>query len=607
MSDRFLPYYNRELGALRSLAGAFAEAHPGTAGRLRLSRDAADDPHVERMLEGVAFLTAQVQQRLDDEFPELTDALLNILYPHYLTPVPSMSVVRFLPTRNLRTAVAVPAGTELLTDTVNGEPCRFRTTQDVEVQPIKISGLRLSGLPLAAPATAFVGRAKSVLRLTLRSADPEIAFTAIDLSRLRLYLRGPGGQGPMLYELLCGHVIGIALADGPNDDRPTFLPSEMIEPAGFAPEQALLPWPMQSFVGFRLLTEYFALPEKFLFVDLNGLEARTFVHAGNTLDVFIYLDAAMPDLERLVDANSMALGCTPVVNLFPHACEPIPLDGRTTDYAIVPDGRRPEALEVWSIQSIGEAAPDGSVRVWAPFYRRPGRESRSNPARTYLTARRDSRGPHGGTDVFLLPADTTLDLDRSADSVLSLDALCTNRDLPSRLPFGNGQPALRFASGISSVSFVECLMPFTATGRMPLRERRHRRLISHLSLGHLSLIDNVDGVMALRDVLDLYDFRQDNATRTAIASLAAVKARSAMARVPGQRLGTFVRGLEIELCFEAAAWQSAGLFLMTSVLDRFLALHATANSFVRTVATLTDKPAEPVARFVPRAGARPLI
>ncbi|MBE7209403.1 MAG: type VI secretion system baseplate subunit TssF [Gluconacetobacter diazotrophicus] len=607
MSDPFLPYYNRELGALRGLAGSFADAHPAAAGRLRLSRDVADDPHVERMLEGVAFLTARVQQRLDDEFPELTDALLNILHPHFLSPVPSASVVRVLPTRNLRDAVQVPAGTELLTDPVNGEPCRFRTTQDVDVLPVEIAELRLSGLPLAAPAAPFSRRAKSVLRLTLRLSDPALAFAALELPRLRLFLRGPGNQGPMLYELLCARAIGIALADGPNDDRPTFLPRDAVEPVGFARDQALLPASARSFSGFRLLTEYFALPEKFLFVDLVGLEARTAVHGSSSLDVFVYFDEAWPELERLVGADSAVLGCTPVVNLFPRACEPIRMDGRTTDYEIVPDARHPDALEVWDIRSVSQSDQDGSSRTWSPFYRRPGQASGAEDAGSYLVARRDSVAPHGGTDVFLLPVDTAPGPDRAADTVLSVDALCTNRDLPSLLPFGNGQPRLRLSSGISSVSAVECLIPFTATGRTPQREGRNRRLISHLSLGHLSIVDGADGALALRDVLDLYDFRRTGATRTAIASLVAIRTSASMARVPGERIGTFVRGLEIELRFDGSAWHSAGLFLLSSVLDRFLALHATVNSFVRTVATLVNRPTDPVARFAARAGERPLL
>lgn len=603
MIDRLVPYYDRELDALRNLGDAFATAHPAAAGGLRLSRDVTDDPHVERLLEATAFLTARVQQRLDDEYPEFSDALLDLLYPHYLAPVPSSSIVRFASRPELRVPLVVAAGTELVTDLIGSESCRFRTTQDVQLWPIEVEAVRLSGLPLPAPNNPQASRARSVLRISLRLADPAARFFEFDLARLRFFLQGPAGQGSRLYEMLCGHVLGIALADGPNDDRPTLLPPSAITPVGFAPDEALYPWIARAFTGFRLLTEYFALPEKFLFVDIGGLDARMLVQESDHLDIFVYFDCSLPDLERLVDTQSMAIGCTPVVNLFRRACEPIRLDGRSTEYLVMPEARRPEAFEVWSVDGVREIADDGSARSWAPFYHH---RLRNDPVGTYLTARRDSVGPHGGTDLFLLPVEKVPSAKGSTDAVLSVDALCTNRDLPAKLPFGGGQPALHLAEGIGSIASITCLMPFVMTGRPSLREGRSRQLISQLALGHLSLVDGGDAASALREILALYDFRRTGATWAAIEGLVDVRARDATARVPGARTGSFVRGLDVELRFDPASWETAGLFVLATVLDRFLALHATINAFVRTRASLVGRP-DPVARFSARAGMRPLL
>jgi type VI secretion system protein ImpG len=607
MSDSLLPYYNRELDALRRLSGEFADTHPKVAGRLRLAPDTVDDPHVERLLEGVAFLSARTQQRLDDEFPEISDALLGVLYPHYLAPVPSAAIVQLGCQSALRVPVQVPAGTAIETDKVRGEPCRFRTAYDTTLWPVEIESVKLTGLPLAAPAWAGLSGARSTLRIVLRTTDPETSFADLGMDRLRFYLRGPLEQSLKLHELLCAHVLGVALADGPNDDRPTRLAKSPIQPVGFAPDEALYPWPARSFSGFRLLTEYFALPEKFLFVDLCGLDARTLLQTGNRMEVFVYFDQARPDLEPVLQQDALALRCTPMVNLFARQCEPIPLTQQVSEYPISPDIRRPRALEIWSVERVRELRGDGSTRPWRPFYRHPAdTDPDEQPGGFYTTIRRTSPFPLSGTDVLLAPFDPQLDVDLPADAVLSVDALCTNRDLPAELPWGGGEPRLRLSQGISAVTTLSCLTAPTPSLRASLREHRPWRLISHLSLGHLSIVGGAGAADSLREVLRLYDLRDTPESRTSIASLLSVQAQPAVARVPGARQGSFCRGLDVTLTFEARAWESAGLFLLAAVLERFLALHTTVNSFVRTCVVLQGRK-DAVFRFPPRAGDRALL
>jgi type VI secretion system protein ImpG len=606
VSDRLLPYYNRELDALRNLAVQFAEAHPKIAGRLRLGGDTADDPHVERLLEGVAFLSARAQQRLDDEFPEITDALLGVLYPHYLAPVPSAAIVQFACKSDVRVPVLVPSGTQLDTDPIRGEPCRFRTAYDTTLWPVTIESVRLAGLPLNAPVNPGAQGARSSLRIVLQLTDPEASFPELGIAELRFFLRGASEQSLLLYELLCGHTIGVALADNPNDSRPTLLSASVVQPAGFAPEQALYPWSARSFSGFRLLTEYFALPEKFLFVDVMNLDARTLIHEGKWLELYIYFDLALPELERRLQLDCLALGCTPIVNLFARKCEPIRLDHQQTEYQIVPDNRRQQALELWSIEQVREMGDDGTMRPWQPFYRHPAETQADDPAGSYITIRRDCVGGAPGTDVFLAPFDPRQSVDSPAEVVLSIDAICSNRDLPGQLPFGGGQPALHLVDGISSIAAIACLTAPTPSRRAPLREHRNWRLVSHLSLGHLSLVGGPAAAESLREVLRLYDFCDTSETRAAVNALLSVQSCGATARVPGARPGSFCRGLDVMLEFDARGWETGGLFLLASVLERFLALNATVNAFVRTTATLRGRPGT-VARFPPRAGARVLL
>jgi type VI secretion system protein ImpG len=590
MSDTLLPYYDRELNALRRLTAEFAAAHPKIAGRLRLTADAVDDPHVARLLEGVAFLAARVHHRLDDEFPELTDALLGVLYPHYLAPFPSAAITQFVPQPDLASALRLPAHVALDAEPVHGETCRFRTAWPVTLWPIEIESVRLSGLPLTAPANPLASGAVAVLRITLKSNSAEGTFTRLGVDRLRFFLRGASNVTMPLYELLCAHAVSVAYADTATDPAPVILPADTIEPVGFAPEQALLPWPARSFAGFRLLSEYFAFPEKFLFVDFDRIDAKTLLSGGNRMEIFVYLDRSVSELERSVNADVFALGCTPIVNLFSQRCEPIQLTHMETEYRVVPDSRRPATTEVWQVTAVRETHSDGSSRPWRPFYRLTHGDSDGEaPGAFYYPVRRQTAAPLTGSEIYIAPHDPDFDPDTPSGGVLSIDAVCFNRDLPADLPFGGGHPELRFVEPMAGVTRVNCLTAPSQPLRPPLREQRFWRLISHLSLGHLSVVGGEEAATALGEVLRLYDMRDSVETRAAIDSLTSVTSKPGSARAPGGKGGAFCRGLDVTLEFDPGAWETAGLYLMASVLDRFLALHATVNSFVRTRAVLRGR------------------
>jgi len=603
--ERLLPYYQSELEALKRLAGEFAEANPKVAGHLRLASGAVDDPHVSRLLEGMAFLTGRVRHRLDDEFPELTDALLDMLQPHFLAPVPPCLIARLSCAPNLTNPARLPRGLMVDTDPIAGAPCRFMTTAPVTLWPIEVDQARLSGLPLPAPANPRAQRAVAVLRLGLRCLAPDMTLGKLGLDALHVQLRGDGA--PALFELLAGHLVSVALAQGPNDPLPTLLDPAALEPAGFTAEEALLPWPARSFSGFRLLTEHFALPDKFLGFTLRGLDARTLVEAQRRMDLFFYLDRAAPELERTVGPDSLALGCVPLVNLFPQRCEPIGALHTRTEHRVVPDARRPKTLEVWSVERVRETRSDGTWRPWRPLHRLThGDRDPGVPGGSFHATRRPAvdreAGGEAGSDVFLALHDHEFDPAQSFDTVLSVDALCTNRELAARLPFAAGQPRLHLVEGIAAVTGLQALTAPTPTLRPQLRERTAWRLVSHLGLGHLSVTGGDQGAGALREVLRLYDRRDTAETQAAIAALVGVHTKPGVARSPS---GGFCRGLDVTLEFDPQAWGSGGLYGLAAVLARFLALHTTVNSFVRTRAVLRGRP-EAVGQWPARAGARAL-
>ena len=608
MSESLLPYYNRELAALRRMAGEFAEAYPKVASRLRITTDGTvDDPHVERLLEGVAFLGGRVQQRLEDELPEITDALLELLSPHLLAPVPSMTTVRLAPKPESRGPALAPRGTMLETEAVRGEPLRYATCHDVTLWPVEIEAVRLIGLPLAAPANPHAAGAACCLRISLRTAVPDLTFAETGLDRLRLHMRGSPLLATGLHALLATACLGIALADGPGDTAPTLIGPQHLRAAGFERNEAALPWPRRAFDGNRLLTEFFAFPEKFLYIDIDGLEARTLLQRSNKMELFIYLNQAAPQLERIVAADTLALHCTPAVNLFPQRCEPITMDGTRSDWLVIADARRPAALEIHSIEGVRESRPDGARRTVLPFQRlaRDGAPDEDAAPMQWLALRGPAASPLTGTQTRLMLRDAAFDPDAPADGVLTINASCCNRDLPEQLPFGGGQPRLRVADPESPAAQAECLSAPTATLRPRLGERGAWRLVSHLALNHLGVMGGENAAVALREMLRLHDLRDTPESRATIAGLVSVQSAPGIARIPGQRPGVFVRGLDVNLTFDPQAWRP-GLYLIGAVLERFLALQVSVNGFVRTRA-LVRGIATPVAAWPPRSGTRVLL
>lgn len=603
MFDELHAYYNRELGYLRKLAGEFAERHPKIAGRLRLSGDATDDPHVERLLQGFAFIAARIHRKLDDDFPELTQGMLEVLYPHYLAPIPSMAIVQLAATPDLASPLELAPGTLIDAASVSGENCRFRTAYPVTLWPIVLEAASLTGRPIVAPANPKVSGSAGVLRLTLRCPGDGMTLSQLAPERLRFFIRPQSPHAHKLYETLLNHSVSLALADHPGDPAPIICPADNIRAVGFEASESLLPYPARSFIGYRLLTEYFAFPEKFLFFDIVGLSAKTLISDLNHLEIFVYLDRSSSELERAVSADSLALGCTPIVNLFRQRAEPIRLDNRAAEYRVVPDARRVGATEIYAVQSVTASAPDGRSRTFRPFFGLD-HSSGDNDVAYWHASRRMAESDDGGTEVFLSFVDDAFDPAAPVDYTVSVEALCLNRDLPARLPFGGGNPRLELVEASSAIRTVRCITAPTPTLRPPLGRGTRWRLISHLVLNHLSITGGDGAADALRAILKLYDFQDSAQTRALIDSLLRVDSRAGVARVAGPGGGGLCRGLDISVDFTPAPFETGHGFLLAAVIERFLGLYVSLNSFARTTALVRG---HPVRTWPPRAGSRTLL
>lgn len=613
MRDDLLFYYERELAFLRRTGAEFARKYPKVAGRLLLEPTKCDDPHVERLLEGFAFLAARVHLKVDDDYPELSEALLEILFPQYTRPIPSLSTVQFEldPEQGkLTSGLKIPKGTQLLSRPVGGAPCRFQTSYETTLWPVAIEGAQWTG-PGQLDPPVRVGDAVAALRIDLQ-CFPDTDFAKMELDRLRLHISADATLASSVYELLCNNCVRILVRDRSGGRAGTMieLPASSLVPVGFDTEHALLPRAPRTFEGYRLLQEYFAFPEKFFFFDLHGFDRLRAAGFGDRAEV-IFLISQFDRVDRKgflevgVNESTFRLGCSPVVNIFPQTSEPVPLHQRQHEYLIVPDVRRRDTIGTYAVEEVVAISP-GSVEPlkFEPLYSfRHGADE--NRTRLYWrTVRRAAQWRvDEGTDVYLNLVDLSgrtvyPDLDAA-----TVRLLCHNRDLPSRLPFGSGGSDFELPGG-GPIRRIVALTKPTGIVEPALGKPRLWRLISQLSLNYLSLVEG--GGEALRELLRLHVFSESHSAEKQIQGIVSVTGEPHYARILSPQGLTFARGHRVEIEFDEEQYAGGGVYLMASVLEHFLGAYVSLNSFCVLAAKTRQRP-RLLREWKPRAGARQLL
>jgi len=622
MRDDLLHYYERELRFIRRQAADFARRYPAIAGQLLLEPEKCEDPHVERLIEAFAMMSARVQLRLDDEFPEISGAFLEALYPHYLAPVPSLTMVQ-METDPARaegtTGVRVPRHSLLYTRPVGGTRCRFRTCYDLTLWPATVATLDL--VPLDPGTPGCPPGARAALRARLRTLGSQ-RFADMPLGSLRFFLDGDAAVAHQLYELLLREPLGLLVRPDPGGGRrakaPVRLGPEAIRPVGFGRHEDLLGAPRASRRATRLLQEYFLFPDKFLFVELAGLTPAVLAGAGQEIELLVLLDRLPLELEGNVGPENFKLGCTPAVNLFPHQAEPIRLEHTRAEYPVVPDAHAPDAFEVFAVTEVETVAPGtGRVTEFRPFYElRHGEAAETEPAFWQASRRPSPRRDDAGTEIALALVDrASKPAEKLPGETLVVRCLCTNRDLPPRLPLGEGRGDFQI-EGQTGVAGIRSLRKPTPPLRGHLDPRERWRLVSLLSLNHLSLVAEETATdargeaarvpVALRELLGLLDFTDSAVTRQRIAGLTGVEARRVLRQIETGEGRVFARGLEIAVELDEPKYTGSGAYLFASVLERFFGLYASVNSFTQTVARVRQRE-EVLKRWPPRAGDQALL
>jgi type VI secretion system protein ImpG len=612
MDDRFLRYYNNELQHVRGTAAEFARQYPKIAGRLGLDAVECADPYVERLLEGFAFLAARVQLKIDARYPHFTQHLMEIVYPHFLAPVPSLAVVQFQPDLNepaLAKGVPVPRGTMLRSRIGREErtACNYRTAHEVVLRPVAIEQAEYYTREDAVRDAPIVSGVQAGLRMRL-SCAAGLAFSKIDMDRLTVFLRGPGDLTVAVYEQMLANTevvivrpVGGAPGTPGRAGAQTAIEASHVRRVGFNDDESLLPCDSRSFRGYRLLQEYFTMPERFLFVELDGLGQAVRQCPGRELEIFILFRQKHRILERRVDASLFALGCTPAVNLFEMSAGRVHLDNRLAELHVIPDRTRPLDFEVFRVTDV-RGYGDQKEKAFYPLYaafNRGGAAGQRDVASTYYTLRREHRVPserqrrdgsrtdYLGSEVFLSLVDYREAPYGSDLQQLGVQLLCTNRDLPLLMPVGLAEGDFTTPQSNLPVRSVHCLVG--PTEPRPALDygsgEAAWRLINHLALNYASLLDDGErgGAAALRELLLLYsDPDKQPHVRRQIEGLQSVVAKGVTRPIAADGPLAFVRGVQIILTMDESGFQGTGAFLLGAVLDDFFARYVTMNSFTET-------------------------
>lgn len=594
----FNHYYQSELTALRQLGKRFAERSPALAPFLGQS---GRDPDVERLLEGFAFLTGRLRQKLDDELPELTHSLMHLLWPNYMRPLPAFSMLQFDPLMRPGPALSVPRHTPVESKPIQGVTCRFRTCYATEVLPLALNGLDYSVKGDGALLS---------LRLAM-SADGHLGD--LDLKQLRLHLAGERYISQLLYLSLLRHLGGIQLVlldgagkplqDAQGQAVPALkLGADQVQPVGFDEDQALIPYPLNTFRGYRYLQEYFAFQDKFLFVDLKGLDALKrlppeLLKQARGLE--LRFDIHKAGVQRIRPTlDNVRLYCTPVVNLFAHDAIPIRLDGKQDQYLLLPSEFDSQHCGVFSVDRVTGWKPGGKgYEEYVPFESFEHDASFDVPqARPHYSVRQQPSMLGDGLETYLSFGLRNLD----QHETLSIELTCTNQNLPRQLGLGDICLPCEDTPEFLSFRNISAVTPSYAP---PLHRDFLWKLISNMSLNYLSLA-NVEALKVILETYDLPRYYDQHAEKVSKRLLDGLKSISHQ-HVDRLHRGLPVRGVRTQLTINPEGYVGEGdLFLFATVLNEFFALYASLNSYheLRVQSTQGE-----LYQWTPRMGQQPLL
>lgn len=576
MSDSLLSYFEQELRFIREEAGEFAARHPGTADALGIRNESIDDPQIARLVESVALLNGRLQQRLDDSFPQLTESLIRLLYPHYLRQIPSYSQLNIEIGDDASARHPIPKGTEFEIKDSDGSAAIFRTSRDLILYPLKLDEVNVHFAPFKNQKPRGAEHAKALIEFDICAVDEGLEVCEINPDSLELNLRGDSGFILRLYDLLFHSVSQVCVKAG---DKVVPLGRDALQSSGFDIDEAMLPYNPVTFDGYKLLTEFFMFPDKFncLKLDLNSAVSKL---EGNSFTVQLYLSELSVDLARALSRDNFSLYTVPLVNLFNTTTEPLSIDFSRNEYPIVVDASNPTACELFSVDKVLDVSPSKTLEVPQIYSNKFAADSAGLHWNLVQTIKESGR---------LASSFQVADLDNNCladdERVWVADVTCTN----------GSRAALLQAS-----SEIRCRDSLTIPGEMTLAKRPTTPvsnldakksawvLLSHLQFNYQAILGAEDPVANLKHVFHLYNHNQSPQNVAYIESVTAIEQEHVVAPIRLSGKSCFAYGTRIEVTLDDKAL-NGGVELFSALLDRFFSYFCGFNSFTQLDIRLQSK------------------
>jgi type VI secretion system protein ImpG len=561
--DELLKYFHQELAYLRNKGEEFAERYPKIAGALELGPDGSTDPHVERLIESVAFLTARMQRDIQKKFPEYTQQILGGLYPHLTTPVPSITMAKFdVDVTKLKSldGFLVPKETPLFLNDLDGNTCFFKTCYATKLWPITVENVRVVDLNEIGISRVGLPKSKG-LAISLQSHG--VPFNKLKLRHLDFFLQGERSFTHKIYDAVMTNASSIYLIEN-GTGKARLMPSAKYNPKGFDVSEQLLPMPGNSHPAYAVLMDYFAFPKKFHYLSIWDID---FSHVNDVCEIVLPLSN---ESIREVRPHNMCLGAVPIVNLFEKSTEPLKLDHTAIKYKLTPDIRRESTTEIHSIQNVVVINDQsGDVESIPPYFAYKQWNNTQQAQRSWHMEREPSQ--YGGFDLYLSFVDQTFDPQVLTNATVYAETLCTNRLMAEDIPVGS---LLNSLIDIPTKS-IQTLMQASTPKMVADTDSAYWNLIAHLNLNHLSLTSL--GAEGLKSLLKLYG---NESNTILIDGIVDAEQHFVTRRLTTDAWRGFVQGVEIILTLDERNFEGESSLIFGSVLRQFLALYTSINSFV---------------------------
>ena len=611
MDDTLLSYYNRELSYVRKLGAEFSEQHPKIAGRLRLDSETVEDPHVSRLIESYAFLTARIRQTIDDSFPELTEALMGVLYPEFHAPYPAMSIAQIRVIRKTPSPQTIECGRKLHVKGEGYGDCVFSTCNELEALPVTIENTRVVNAPAKAPNLVLPGKerllVKSVLSFDIKPFE-SAKIAEFKNDSLSLYIDGQSQLTFKLFEYLMQGTIGIAIAKNAMDPNPICLPANRLVASGLLRNGEVYgdSFDGRTCVTYKKIMDFFAFPKRVLFVVLVGMrEIWPLFESG--FSVYFYFDETDPELVQGVDETTLQLGCVPIVNLYEGRIEYIGAKEVNLESKLEVHRSLADYADVHHVSRVYAKNNEGETKELLPFYG-SHRQAHSTDSPVYWGLRRENtRFDNGrvsaGTDTYISFVDTNFEVvNLQSDWLIGADVICNNRDVAANLPFGSELPHTDFIEGGAGMR-VKLTIPATSTISPKLKSATRWQLIAQLTLQSFA---GKDGLGVLKESLRLYDLVGTRESQSMIDGIINMHTSPSTARIVQQGRSAICQGTKIELEFDEQFYSGSSVVLFGHILDEFFAQFCAINSFTQLSIKIKQKPGRLI-ECPPRIGFQQLI